>query len=736
MRKLIWYLLLFLSLVLPLGGQGRDYTILSDWKNHNDRWLERQDGGYMLFRRLNERAFELLRQRDLALAGIRTASGWESRRTSVRESLEKLLGPWPERTPLNARTVGVIRRERIRIEKIVFESLPGLHVTAALYVPSDTSRPRPGILYIPGHAANGFRAAHYQNACLNLVHKGFVVLTYDPIGQGERHQELDPVTGEPFVTRRTVPHYKMHSYVGNQCFLAGVSLSRYFIWDAMRGIDYLTSRPEVDPSRIGVTGNSGGGNITVYTGAVDDRVTVAVPSCYVTSYRRMLAISGIQDAEQNVYHALRHGIEHADWLLARAPKPTLLLTTTHDFFPIQGARETEAELRRIYQALGAPENFDRVEDDHGHGYTRRNSEASYAFLMKHLGVPGDPAEKEYTAPTEEDLRVTETGQVATAFRGETVFSINRQETAQLIGRLEESRRQEGHAAEALKRARELSGHQPPTASDDAIYRGGFRLEGYRIEKYALDGGPNAVIPVLLALPDGDGRRPAVIYLHPDGKEAGVGAGGPIEELVRKGYAVLAPDVIGVGETAARIGRQNDHNAAFYVAALIGSSVVGLQAEDLVRVTRWLQSDPRIRPDQVGLLAVGSMGPAATHAAAFHPEIRWLVLDGSLATYASVALNRFYTTPTDALVPGALTAYDLPDLLASIAPRRVAIVGPVNQEAGALTPSAAAEAYRYTASRYQSLGAASSLRLLADSDAAISDMVGWCLGKPQNDRMNP
>ena len=727
MRQSLATTLLAGILLLPLGGQEPEYTVLSDWKNHNDRWVERQDGGYMLFRRLNERAFELLHRRDREIASIRTAEGWEARRAAVRSTLKQLLGPWPARTPLNSQTTGVIRGDGYRIEKVVFESQPGLHVTAALYVPEGVQEARPGILYVPGHANNGFRASHYQNACLNLVHKGFVVLAYDPIGQGERHQEIDATTGEVFVNTRIVPHYKMHSYVGNQCFLAGVSLSRYFIWDAMRGIDYLSSRPEVDASRIGVTGNSGGGTLTVFTGAMDDRVTVAVPSCYVTSYRRMLALNGVQDAEQNVYRSLLHGIEQADWLLARAPRPTLLLTTTHDFFPIQGARETEAEMRRIYEALGAPEAFDRAEDDHGHGYTKRNSEASYAFFMQHLGVPGDPTEHAYPAPSEADLRVTATGQVVTAFKGETVFSINRRETAALLERLEESRRRAGHAAAALERARRLSGYRPPPPHDDAIYRGGFQLDGYRIEKYALDGGPNAVIPMLLALPNEGGPHPAVIYLHPDGKEAGAGPGGAIEELARAGYAVLAPDVIGTGETTARIGRQNDHAAAYYKGALIGASTAGLQAEDLVRVTRWLQSQPRIQARQIGLAAVGAMGPAAIHATAFHAEIAWLALDQSLATYASVAMNRFYTTPTDALVPGALTAYDLPDLVASIAPRRVAIMRPADQAAKPLPAAAAHEAYHYAALHYQSAGAAGNLKLVVDATEPLASVARWAEG---------
>ena len=716
MRKILLAGLLLFSTALFLYAQEGDFGVLSDWKNHNDRWVERQDGGYMLFRRLNERAFELLDERDREIATIKTAAGWEQRRRYVRRALNELLGPWPRKTPLNADVRGVLERDRYRVEKLVYESQPGLHVTAALYIPNDTTKPKPGILYIPGHADNGFRAGHYQNACLNLVHKGFVVLAYDPIGQGERQQEIDPATGAQLVNHRELPFYKKHSYVGNQLFLSGVSISRYFIWDAIRGIDYLISRPEVDGSRIGVTGNSGGGNLSVYTAAIDDRVTVSVPSCYVTSYRRMLEINGVQDAEQNVYHALKRGIEHADWLLARAPNPTLLLTTTHDFFPIQGARETEAAVRRIYKSMGEPDHFGRAEDDHGHGYTRKNNEASYAFLMKHLGVEGSAAEEKYPGLSAEQLQVTESGQVVTQFGAETVFSLNRTESERLLVRLGKARARDRFVERAVEKAKELSGYRGITAPDDAIFRGGFPRDGYRIEKFALDGGPNSVIPLLLATPNGEGPFPAVVYLHPDGKTAGIAPGGTVEKLTREGFAVVAADVIDTGETAARIGRQNDTNAGYYEGALIGSSVVGLQAEDIVRVVAWLQGNSKVRADRIGLAATGTIGPAALHAAAFSPEIRWLALDGAPATYASVVMNQMYKVPSTAMVAGALSAYDLPDLVVAMAPRKTFLLGATDEKLQPLGEGTLKEVYGESGGR---------LRVAAGGEATLIEAVKWC-----------
>ncbi|MCP5109831.1 MAG: prolyl oligopeptidase family serine peptidase, partial [bacterium] len=516
-------------LLLPIANaQQEDLRLLSEWRQHNQRWIEFSHRGSMLLRRLNARAYAALDRRDREVSKLRTAEDWRQRQQSVKRTLNDILGPWPDRTPLNARVLDVIHRPGYRIEKLVYESLPGFHVTAALYIPDGDVTGRPGILYIPGHAASGFRADHYQNICLNLVNKGFVILAYDPIDQGERFQNIDPATGKPFVTRREVPHYKIHSYPGNQCYLAGVSIARYFIWDGIRGIDYLASRPEVDPNRIGVTGNSGGGNMTGFIGAIDDRVSVAVPSCWITSYRRMLAINGIQDAEQNIYEGFSRGIEHADWLLARAPKPTLLLTTTRDFFPIQGARETAAEVRRAYEVLGAPANFAAVEDDHGHGYTRKNNEASYAFLMKHLKVEGDSAERDYPLFRPEQLKVSPSGQVATSFGGETVFSLNRREVDRLLER---------DAKDPVQSARKLSGYRQPPPASDVVFRGGYQRDGYRVEKYALVGGVNAVVPVAVGLPEAGGPHPAVIYAHPDGKSAV-----PMDELARAGYVVVAPDL--------------------------------------------------------------------------------------------------------------------------------------------------------------------------------------------------
>ena len=274
--------------------------------------------------------------------------------------------------------------------------------------------------------------------------------------------------------------------------------------------------------------------------------------------------------------------------------------------------------------------------------------------MKHLGVRGDASEKNYPLFRPEELQITVTGQVATSLHPETVFSLNRKETEPLLAKLAQARKDPAHRVKVVESARRLSGYEAPAAADDAVLRGGYKRNGYRIEKYALVGGADTAVPLVLGIPPGDVRRPVVIYLHPDGKAAGAAPGGLIEKLVRRGYLVVAPDVAGIGETAPEIGRPNDYNVAFYTGMLSGHSVVGVQATDLARIIRWLQSDRRAQPDHIGVVAVGSMGPSAIHAAAFEPDIRWLILERTPISYASMVMEKLYVFPTSCMVAGALT----------------------------------------------------------------------------------
>jgi dipeptidyl aminopeptidase/acylaminoacyl peptidase len=349
-----------------------------------NNWLLYSDAPNYLYHHLTGEAYKMLEKRAENVSQILNIDDWQKRQIIIRQKLWDILGAFPEKTPLNAKITGTVKKNGYKVQNIIYESLPGFYVTASLFIPDKVKKPAPAILFCSGHSTAVYRLESYQLPLLNLVKKGFIVLAIDPIGQGERLQYFDPVKGESVIGSST----KEHSYPSVQTFLIAKSVARYFLWDGIRGIDYLVSRREVDPARIGVHGLSGGGTQTAYISAMDERVAASAPAGYITSYRRLMESIGVQDGEQNLYHETSSGIDHADLIEVRAPKPTLIMATTRDFFSIQGSRETFSELKRVYTVFGKPDNIEITEDDYGHGYTKKNREAMYAFFQKHLQLPG------------------------------------------------------------------------------------------------------------------------------------------------------------------------------------------------------------------------------------------------------------------------------------------------------------------------------------------------------------
>ncbi|RMG01562.1 MAG: metalloendopeptidase, partial [Planctomycetota bacterium] len=258
----------------------------------------------------------------------------------IRNFFFKQLGELPERTPLNARVVGTIPRDGYTVEKVIYESMPGVFVTALFYRPHGTP-PFPGVLVPCGHSANGKASEPYQRICILLAKNGIAALCYDPIDQGERLQFFDE-EGKP-----APGNVKGHCRFGVGAILVGQNTATYRIWDGLRSMDYLASRPEVDANRLGCTGNSGGGTMTSYLMALDDRIVCAAPSCYLTTLPTVIRTINPQDAEQNIFGQLAFGMDHAEYVIARAPKPTLICCATRDFFDIHGTWETFRDAKRF-----------------------------------------------------------------------------------------------------------------------------------------------------------------------------------------------------------------------------------------------------------------------------------------------------------------------------------------------------------------------------------------------------
>src|SRR3954454_1519264 len=310
-----------------------------------------------------------------------------ARQKSVVTELWKMLGGPLDRTPLNPRVVGTVERPGYRIERVTFESRPRLYVTANLYVPAGSGR-RPAILGPLGHSVNGKAWPSYQKLFSNLARKGYVVLAYDPFGQGERIEYPGSKPGHTTVGGGGTSE---HEYAGRRLILLGANFGLFRAWDGIRGIDYLQSRAEVDPERVGCCGQSGGATLTQFLAALDSRIRVAVVS---EGNTENLAEADVEppgsadDAEQNIVPALSRGIDRADLLYAFAPKPLLVLITLHDaghtYSPeyVGGSVESIDEYKRACELLGAADRVALQATTVSHGYVYELRRATYAWFNR------------------------------------------------------------------------------------------------------------------------------------------------------------------------------------------------------------------------------------------------------------------------------------------------------------------------------------------------------------------
>lgn len=701
------------------------------------QWVKWSNPGSMLIHDLMGQANDYYDIRDGEIEKLETKSDWEKRQALVKEKLLKIVGPFPKKTPLNVRITDVLHKDGFRVEKIIYESMPDFYVTACLFIPEKINGKAPAVLNVIGHNQEAFRAELYQKVYLNLVRKGIIVLAIDPIGQGEHVQYFDPGINFSSIGYTVIEH----CYLGNQCFLSGVSPGRYFIWDRIRGIDYLLTRDDVDPERIGVTGFSGGGTITSYIAAFDDRVKVSVPCSWSTASRRQLETKGVQDAETIFVRGLAEGITFEDLIEVRAPKPTLMTFVSRDqYLSFQGARESFREAKKAYALLGHEDNLDLVEDDYEHWMTPRIRLKIYEFFMKHFNLPGDPAEEEVNIISAAELKVTPTGQISTSLGGDMVFDVNKRETEELIKKLEESRNDiVKHLSGVKVKAKDISGFAvSKDHENEPFLNGRYQRDGYTVGKYAIKGEGGYVIPLLLFVPDGiKEKHPALVYLHPEGKAMQASPGGEIEKLVNKGYIVAATDVMGIGEAKNTVTRPL---GAGYTAVLIGRSVVGMQAGDIVRVVDYLKSRDDVDKNKVGALAVGETCLSLIHAAAFDSSIENVTLLGSPISYRSIAMNRFYKIglienagggtghPYEVDfswgIAGVLKGYDLPDLIGCIAPRKLVLADLQNQLFEPASNDLIERETAFPRAAYKYKNTPENLKIISSYENLVS-LVEWC-----------
>lgn len=619
-----------------------------------------------LYAHLQQDAYAALDRRSAAYELLKTPEQIRAYQQKLREFFVKQLGGFPERTPLNARTVGTIQADGYRIEKVIFESQPNHHITANLYLPEsqtpNNQSPVPGVAVSSGHSRTGKTADYNQRFGIMMARLGMAALCFDPIGQGERSQILQD-DGQPQYSGTTTEHF----LIGVGSILVGRNTARYRAWDAMRAIDYLASRPEVDAQRIGFTGCSGGGTVTSFVMALDDRVACAAPACYLTTFRKLVETIGPQDAEQNVFGQIAFGLDHPDYVLLRAPRPTLISATTGDFFSIEGTWDNYRQAKRVYAKLGHPERVDLVEVEGSHGVQPQNLATIGHWMRRWLVGRDEPvAIAKLTTRPPAELLCTETGQVLNLPGERSVFDLNAEYEADLA----KHRRQlwrETPRAEMTARIREMIGIRPNSELQPPKFEdlGRIKRENYHIDKLLLRTDSGIPLPALTfhpPVPVDD----AYLYLHPDGKLGDAGPDGPIEQLVGEGYAVVTVDLRGQGETGSgkRDALLTDWKT-YYLSYLLGKPLVGMRVEDALAAADFVAyyQKKRTNPRKVHLVGVGHAGVVALHAAALHPQLfASVTLRDMPRDWASIVRPGNAAGQLDSTVHSALEVYDLPDLV--------------------------------------------------------------------------
>ena len=586
---------------------------------------------------LTDIADRQLAERREVIRGLHTPEDVRRRQAEAREKILRMMGGLPEESvPLNMRRTGVLERGDYRVEKIVYESLPDFFVTANLYIPTTGSGPYPAVLQPLGHSQTAKARGLYQSLSIGLAKYGFVVLSYDPVGQGERTIFYDEHLESSLVGSST----QEHQMVGVQSLLAGESFARYRVWDGMRGIDLLQSLPEVDGTRIGVAGCSGGGTLTAYIAALDDRVTVAAPACYMSAWEEQLGGTGPQDAEQQFPDQLKDGIGHADFAIAFAPKPYLICNTTDDFFPVEGGERTFEEAQRIYGILGAEDKIGRFVGPGPHGMRPDTRGAIYAWMKRWLkGETGDAPEPDFPIEYDEDLYVTETGQVATSLGGETASTWNIKRCAEI-----QAARPRADLRGAVMK---LTRYKPFTGALNARTESKEQGDGYRIETLRYDAEPGRQTPATLCVPDaGRANKKTVLYTGERASDAAA--------LCSGGYTVLAIDLAGTGETASDWGSYSEgwfgSDKVSWLALMVGRPLVGLRMADIVRGLDLLAQRNLLADGKASGVAKGTAGVSLLHAAAVDARLSRLVLENPLVSYRAIAETPIHRQIFDVVLP--------------------------------------------------------------------------------------
>jgi dienelactone hydrolase len=636
-------------------------------------------------------------KREAALGLLTTRDAIHRRQKWARATLLDLIGGLPERTDLNARTLDATEYEDYRLERLVYESRPKYFISALLYIPRKGRAPFPGVLFQLGHSANGKSYDSYQCACQGLVKLGFLVLAFDPMGQGERIYYPDS-TG---LSSRLHDVDLEHTVPGRQMLLAGDTCTQFQLWDAIRSLDHLESHPLVDKKKLASCGQSGGATLTMLLAAVDDRLAAAAEMSGNTenvACPNFLPPGSTDDAEQDFVWSGPLGFDRWDLFYPFAPKPMLVGISDRDFFGtyspnyVAGSRREYQRLEGIYKTLGAERNLGWTDTALPHGLSYDSRLQMYNWLRRHLMGENEPLTEEPAVSPEPDrkLWVSPQGSTVAAFGSETPFSLTKKRCETLMER---------QTPKPLDRLLRL---EQPSGAKASVLRTMPSRDGLVIEAVDVPSVTGVGLPVwVFRSKSVEAQAPVVILLNPQGRSTAWHEGQLYPSLASgAGCIVCAADVRGVGDLRPEFSagapgyahaHQDEENYA-WGSLILGRPLVGQRTADILALARALRdiNGPR-RP--VVVAALRGMTVPALFAAALEPAIGRLYLAGGLSTFRSIAENENYTHSLADFVPGILAHTDLPEVAAALAPRRAIFAAMVDGKGDPLSLADARRVYK-------------------------------------------
>jgi dienelactone hydrolase/pimeloyl-ACP methyl ester carboxylesterase len=621
-----------------------------------------------------ERVREIRQDRRQRLDAIRTREQALAYQRRVRRAIRQACGPRPSKTPLHARVTGVIERRHYRVEKILYESRPGCLVSAHLYVPEGLEGRAPAVLATCGHSDVGKLEPLYQGFCQRLVRSGFVVLIIDPFNQGERDQY------HRLAERSAVTNCcHAHNMMGKQLELTGDWFGMWRAWDGIRGLDYLLSRPEVDRTRVGLTGNSGGGTMTTWLWAMEPRFSMAAPSCFVTSFLANLENELPADCEQYPPGVLGAGLEMADFIIAHAPKPVILLGQKHCFFDRRGLREAYAEVRHVYDTLRAPAGSTRLFiGPESHGFSVHNQEAMVEFFAAHTDTRVQRLRRIDALGAESHV----TPQGNTVAAGATPIY-------ELIATRADQQRQarqrltRGVLTDSVRHILRLP--EPTGTPHYRILRGGT-VAGQRLARYAVETERHvrAILHKRLTAPAHmhtlDVESRLSLFLPHVASDEELAGHGLAADLAKGGDPLYLLDPRGLGES-----RPDEEGAFFHPYGmdylfhghelLLGGSYLGQRVYDVLRTLDLLVAEGA---GKITLYGRGQGALLAAYAALLHRDVASVTLQHAPLSYHAMTQVPLVAWPVAGFPRGVLARFDLPDIYRALG-RRLTLRQPWDPE---------------------------------------------------------